>query len=240
MEKKPKIAILRWEEGQVLPAQLQLESLPGNSTNPDSYPFEVKMLRVKGANMSTIEENPCQEMLDEFIRVCKELAKEGVKAITTSCGFCAYYQEGLAAAVPEVVFASALLEVPFAQTIVGKGRKVAILTANKFHLREEHLERANIKDRDNIVILSLHDQPEWGRIYTHPNEEFDLEAVAGEVVGVVRKGLEEHPDIGAVVLECTDLPPYASRIRDELDIPVFDINSMIGHVAMALNEHKLY
>lgn len=58
-----------------------------------------------------------------------------------------------------------------------------------------------------LVILSLHDQPEWGRIYTHPNEEFDLEAVTDEVVGVVRKGLEEHPDIGAVVLECTDLPP---------------------------------
>lgn len=34
------------------------------------------------------------------------------------------------------------------------------------------------------MILSLHDQPEWGRIYTHPNEEFDLEAVTDEVVGV--------------------------------------------------------
>ena len=93
MEKKPKICILRWEEGQVLPAQLQLESLPGNSTNPASYPFEVMMLRVKGANMDTIEENPCQEMLDRFIVVCKELAAQGVKAITTSCGFTAYYQE---------------------------------------------------------------------------------------------------------------------------------------------------
>lgn len=89
-------------------------------------------------------------------------------------------------------------------------------------------------------ILSLHDQPEWGRIYTHPNEEFDLEAVTDEVVGVVRKGLEEHPDIGAVVLECTDLPPYSARIRDELDIPVFDINTMISYVAMALNEYEMF
>lgn len=63
-----------------------------------------------------------------------------------------------------------------------------------------------------LVILSLHDQPEWGRIYTHPNEEFDLEAVTDEVVGVVRKGLEEHPDIGA----------------------------MISYVAMALNEYKMF
>jgi len=233
MEKKPKICILRWEEGQVLPAQLQLESLPGNSTNPDSYPFEVMMLRVKGANMDTIEANPCQEMLDKFIAVCKDLAEQGVKAITTSCGFTAYYQEGLAAAVPELVFTSALLQVPFVQTMVGPNRKVAVLTANKNHLREEHLQRAKITDRDHLVILSLHDQPEWGRIYTHPNEEFDLEAVTDE-------GLEEHPDIGAVVLECTDLPPYSARIRDELNIPVFDINTMISYVAMALNEYKMF
>ena len=143
MEKKPKICILRWEEGQVLPAQLQLESLPGNSTNPASYPFEVMMLRVKGANMDTIKENPCQEMLDRFIVVCKELAAQGVKAITTSCGFTAYYQEGLAAAVPELVFTSALLQVPFIQTMVGPNRKVAVLTANKHHLREE-IGRAHV------------------------------------------------------------------------------------------------
>lgn len=62
------------------------------------------------------------------------------------------------------------------------------------------------------MILSLHDQPEWGRIYTHPNEEFDLGAVTDEVVGVVRKDLEEHPDIGA----------------------------MISYVAMALNEYKMF
>ena len=66
------------------------------------------------------------------------------------------------------------------------------------------------------VILSLHDQPEWGRIYTHLNEEFNLEAVTD------------------------DLPPYSARIRDELDIPVFDINTMISYVAMALNEYKMF
>lgn len=62
------------------------------------------------------------------------------------------------------------------------------------------------------MILSLRDQPEWVRIYTHPNEEFDLEAVTDEVVGAVRKGLEEHPDI----------------------------NTMISYVAMALNEYKMF
>lgn len=240
MENTPKIAILRWEEGQVLPAQLQLESLPGNSTNPDSYPFPVKMLRVKGANFDTIEENPCQEMLDEFIRVCKELAKEGVKAITTSCGFNAIYQPELAQSVPQVVFSTSLLQVPFAQAIVGANRKVCIMTAHAGKLSEEHLRRCNITDLDRVVVVGMQDQPQWSIMYDEPDKEFDLNAIADEVLGVARKCLEDHPDVGAIVLECTDLPPYAPMLREELGIPVFDFNSMMGHVAMSLNVHKLY
>ena len=241
MQKKPKIALLRWEAGQVCDALMQLETLPGNSTNPASYPFDVDLVHVKGANMETVETNPCQELLDEYIRVCKELAAQGVKAITTSCGFNAYYQESLAAAVPEVVFTSSLLQVPFAQTIVGSKGKVAILTANANDLTEEHLARSNITRRDNLVFLSMHDQPEWSRLYSDPDGgDFKLEVITDEVTGVLRKGLEGHPDIGAVVLECTDLPPYASRLREEFGLPVFDFNPMVGHIAMALNVHKLY
>ena len=108
MEKMPKIALLRWDADQISDVLMKLETLPGNSTNPESYPFDVALVHVKGANMDTVEVNPCQELLDEYIRVCKELAAQGVKAITTSCGFNAYYQEALAAAVPEVVFTSSL------------------------------------------------------------------------------------------------------------------------------------
>ena len=163
-----------------------------------------------------------------------------MKAITTSCGFCAYYQPGLADRVPQVVFTSALMEVPFAQTIVGANRKVAIVTASSELLRPEHLTRSGITRLDNLVVLSMHDQKEWSTLYEHPEDTFDLEAVTDEVVGVVRKGLEEYPEIGAIVLECTDLPPYASRLREEFGLPVFDVNTMISHMAMALNEHKLY
>ena len=235
-----KIAILRWESGHVPQGLMQLEQLPGNSTNPASYPFPVKLVEVKGANTDTVILHPSQKLLEDMIQLAKELEKEGVRAITTSCGFNAFYQEALAAAVPEVVFTSSLLQVPFAQTIVGKNGKVAILTANANDLTEEHLARANITNRENVLVYSMHEQPEWSRVYSDPNGPFDLDAVANEVVGVLRKGLEEHPDIGAVVFECTDLPPFASRVREELGLPVFDFNSMVGHIAMALNVHKLY
>lgn len=68
------------------------------------------------------------------------------------------------------------------------------------------------------MILSLHDQPEWGRIYTHPNEEFDLEAVTDEVVGVVRKAplIPVPHTIGAVAFTSKDYPKTIRWIRKTL------------------------
>lgn len=42
------------------------------------------------------------------------------------------------------------------------------------------------------------------------------------------------------MLECTDLPPFAKRMREELQIPVFDFNTMINQVAQALNLIELF
>jgi Asp/Glu/hydantoin racemase len=37
-----------------------------------------------------------------------------------------------------------------------------------------------------------------------------------------------HPDVGAVVLECTNMAPYARALRERLGRPVFDIYSFIS------------
>ena len=72
-----KIAILRWESGHVPQGLMQLEQLPGNSTNPASYPFPVKLVEVKGANTDTVILHPSQKLLEDMIQLAKELEKEG-------------------------------------------------------------------------------------------------------------------------------------------------------------------
>ena len=67
-----------------------------------------------------------------------------------------------------------------------------------------------------------------------------MEAVSKEILSAVEKGFEEHPKTAIIVLECTDLPPYAQQIREKFGVPVFDINSMIGYVAMSIGQIKLY
>ena len=79
-----KIALLRWESGKIPEPLMQLETLPGNSTNLDSYPFPVRLVEVKGANMDTVLFNPSQKLLEDMIQISKDLYNEGVRAITTS------------------------------------------------------------------------------------------------------------------------------------------------------------
>jgi len=93
---KQRIGILCWEGGQVAKGLLQLETLVGNSTNPASYAFPIVRKQVKGANVRTILENPDREVLKTMIGDAKAMvAADGVKAITTSCGFNAVFQREL-------------------------------------------------------------------------------------------------------------------------------------------------
>ena len=39
--------------------------------------------------------------------------------------------------------------------------------------------------------------------------------------------MARHPEVGAIVLECTNMPPYAAALREALGMPVYDIYSMI-------------
>ena len=62
-----------------------------------------------------------------------------------------------------------------------------------------------------------------------------LPAQGVEHVRVARRLVSDHPDVGAIVLECTNMPPYADDVRRALGLPVFDIVSLVtlAHRALA-------
>ena len=96
MNQSPKIAILRWESGFVPQGLMQLETMAGNSTNPASYPFPVRLVEVKGACVETVITHPSKELLQRMTAICRQLKEEGIQAVTTSCGFNAIFQKELA------------------------------------------------------------------------------------------------------------------------------------------------
>jgi hypothetical protein len=47
------------------------------------------------------------------------------------------------------------------------------------------------------------------------------------VVNAALDMLEEADDIGAILLECSDMPPYAAAVQEATQLPVFDFITLI-------------
>lgn len=230
----PKIGILCWETGHVPRGLMQLESLVGNSTNPNSYRYPVRLKPVRGANVHTVLENPSRDVLAQMIADAQAMAADGIAAITTSCGFNAIFQEELASALSIPVFTSSLLQVPLVQRMVGPQAEVCIVTANAGALRPEHLSAAGIERTTGLQLVGLEQCTEWRRMFTEPEQDIDLELIEKEILSTCLAARNAHPAVRAFVLECTDLPPFSAAIRQQTGLPVFDFITMANYLEASL------
>ena len=227
--KIPLIGILCWEEGCSPRGLVQLEKFPGNSTNPETFEFPVKYSRVKGANIHTILENPCQEVLQSMITEARKMEEQGIKAITTSCGFNSIFQRELADSINIPVFTSSLMQIPLVQNMLRKQQAVGVITAKKSALSEQHLENAGVNKQMPIQIQGMEACSEWNKIFSSPDEDIDISIIENDIVSRACS-MMEFSDIGAFVLECTDLPPFSNAVRKATGRPVFDFVTLTNFV----------
>jgi hypothetical protein len=228
------IGVLCWESGLVPRGLEQLEELRGNSTNPSTYDCPVVFRRVEGAAAKTILEEPDPAVHSRMLAAAQELCEEGAAAITTSCGFNIILQRRLSEAVPVPVFSSSLMQVPWVLSTLRTGAEVIVMTAKGSALSPEHLSAAGIEDRSRCHVWGLERNDEWNKIFTAPEEEVDVDAIRDEVAFTAETALKTHPRSGAIVLECTDLPPFAGIIRRRTRKPVFDFVTMLKWMAQSL------
>ena len=62
----------------------------------------------------------------------------------------------------------------------------------------------------------------------------DAQRMRDEVVGVAKRLVKEDRTVKAIVLECTDLSPFSSYVKQELGLPVFDIITLTNYVYTSL------
>ncbi|MDU8929227.1 aspartate/glutamate racemase family protein [Alisedimentitalea sp. MJ-SS2] len=133
------------------------------------------------------------------------------------------FQKEIAEAVSIPVFVSSLLQVPLAHQMTRA--PVGVLTASAPSLTEKHIAGAGCEGIP-IAVQGLEETEEFAAVILR-NERvgMDLGKVEQEVLAAGRALIEKAPNIGAVVLECTDLPPYAHQLQAALDRPVFDLTT---------------
>jgi aspartate/glutamate racemase len=199
---------------------------PGHIKNPSSLPFPVLYEMIDGITVPDLLNNPTPEMLEPFIKGAQKLEREGVRAITGSCGFLALFQSELAAAVNIPVFASSLIQVPLAFQMTGAKAPVGIMTAAAKSLTPAHMQGVGAAHVPHVV-QGLDDTIEFASvILRNERTQMDLSKVEQEVLDAARTMHSQHPEIRSVVLECTDLPPYAAEIQAALRLPVFDLTTL--------------
>lgn len=206
---------------------------PGDIGNAATWPFPVRYSVVAGAHPALVVGDTDPALLAPFVDAARELVSQGVRVITTSCGFLALFQRELAAAVPVPVVASALLQVPVAAAGAGEGRAVAVLTEREGLLSERHFTGVGWSSRDiDVVVQALAPDAVFPTIYNPAIDavsipDADHETLEAELVEAAGRALEQRPDVGAFVMECTNFVPYSAAVRAATGRPVYDLYTAV-------------
>lgn len=216
----------------ILVLDSQIPRIPGDLGNATTYDFPVTYKVVRGASIERVVNGTDPALLKPFIDAAKELEAEGCKAITTSCGFLAIFQKELAAAVNIPVFTSSLIQVKFVSMMLSPGKKVGVIVSEPKNLSKRHLDGVGISDIP-MVIKGVENSCFIRATHTD-NPSFDPDLMREQVVEAAKELVASDPDVGAIVLECTNLPPYAQAVQRATGLPVFDIITLINYVHSAI------
>jgi Asp/Glu/hydantoin racemase len=211
----------------ILMLDTRFPRIPGDMGNAATFPFPVRYHRVAGADPDLVVRRGAEGLLPAFVEGARALEREGVGAVTTNCGFLVKYQRELAAAVSVPVFTSSLLLVPLVHRMLPPGRRVGLMTVNAASLGPEHLAGAGIGSEIALAVAGLEGEKEFTRVLLGDELELDVDLAREENLRVARRLVAEHRDLGAIVLECTNMPPYTADIQRETGLPVFDITTLV-------------
>ncbi len=225
----------------ILMLDMKAPLVPGNVGNASTYDFPVrfKVLEDFPSNWWCDEQGPSLKRQKKLIETAKQLEEEGVRAITTGCGFFAVFQEEASKVLRVPLFTSPLLLVPLVSRMIGRKKKVGILTAGAGHLKDSFLRNVGIDESVPVVIAGMEEKEEFTKVHvTQEMAMLDVKRLEMEVVEVATKLVKENPDIGAMVLECSDLPPFAAAIYEAVNLPIFDFITFINMVYLATVKKK--
>lgn len=201
------------------------ERLPGDIGHATTWDFPVHYKIVRGASGQRVSSQGGGGTLDLFIDAARELAEFGVGGIVTSCGFLARFQKELTRRCPVPVATSSLLQIPLVEMLLPAGRTVGILTADANALTADHFE--GVGCRQGYPVAGMRDDGVFKQELLGSAVRVSREAQRREVLEMTERLLEQAPNVGAIVAECTNLAPHSALISETFGLPVYDIVTLV-------------
>ncbi len=210
----------------ILMLQSRFPRIPGDGGNAATWPFPLLYKVVANATPERVVREQAEGLRDAFIDAAIELVSMGADGITTNCGFLALYQRELAAACTVPVASSSLMQVPLAQALLPPGKRVGVVTVNAESLSEAHLLAAGAPA--DTPVVGTEGGIEFTRVLLGDEPVMDVAKARSDVVEAGRELVRQHPEVGAVVLECTNMGPYSADMAIALGLPIFDFVSSVS------------
>lgn len=195
----------------------------GDVGNAGSWPFPVLYRTVSGALPRDVVDGREGGLMAAFVDAGEALISQGARALLTSCGFLVLRQSHLAARLSRPLATSSLLQLPLIAAMLPTGRKIGVITYDAASLTPAHFLEAGVADPSALPPVA--GLPRDGAFHgmIEKGEPYDRARLAAEVLEAVAGLLQREPTIGAILLECTNLPPFTGLIADRFGLPVFDV-----------------
>lgn len=192
----------------------------------DTFDFPVLRERVRGATVEDVVHRDRPSLIPAFVAAGHRLADGGCLGIATTCGFLVRWQRELAQQLPVPVLTSALMQAALVERTLPAGRRVGVVTYSAADLTPDTMASAGLAA--NTPIAGVAPEGYFARAIRHGTPSLDLDRMREDTVDAARRLVDAHPDVGAIVLECANMPPYRDAVGDATSRPVFDAATLIA------------
>jgi Asp/Glu/hydantoin racemase len=209
----------------ILMLDTQFPRIQGDVGNPETWGFPVTLRVVPGATPTAIVQSDPEPFVQAFVQAGRDLIANGCTGIATTCGFLSLIRPRLAEALGVPVAASALEQAAQIKASLPPSARVGILTISAQSLTERHLHVAGVpKD----CIVTGVDNSAFAASILGNARTLDVAQARAELVQAAQDMVRAHPEVGAILLECTNMPPYAPDIARATGRPVYSIVSYLN------------
>lgn len=194
--------------------------VPGDAGHSDTFTYPVRYQIADTSFMDMVAGS--EESKKKLIEAAKKLKESGCRGIVADCGLMSLYQKVVAEQVDLPFVGSSLIQIPLIWIMLGKSSSIGIITGHSDFLKEEHLRQSGWDESIRIAIGGMQDKDHFREIVIEGGMELNPSKMEREVVEKATELKRTNPDIGAVILECSNLATYSRSVAEVLELPVFD------------------
>ena len=222
---------------------------PGDVRNPSGFPYPVQYEIVEGVDIHLLNYSgdERERAFAPILKAAQRLQRVGARAIIGECGHFSLFQKRLADAIDMPVFISSLLQVPWAKQVIGNNRMVGVVVSHTEPVTDVHLDAVGIVRDDRVVIRGARNDgkcPAFDNLWIADKRASPPRVVYADAeaqfVKICADFADEHPNMGAMVLECTGFPPFARAVQRAINMPVFSYATLMDFAYSAVVHRDFY